>query len=206
MPAGHRHRITARPLPPDVLEKLRKACRVTSQKAVAERIQVCPMTMTNALRGLKVSERLYPRFKDWLELWEQMYREQVENEARAMILRLVSQRPTCDACPVVTYDDAKRFYLVHVMIEREANAAVTFEEVRRHMNSRGWYDATHKPGFFKRCKDCEESLMFPWAERLLVEDVTDFMLTDPRCEAAFSVDILKETLKDEWPSRSQSGS
>jgi hypothetical protein len=81
-------------------------------------------------------------------------------------------RPTCDQ------DERRPFYASL----REPNGPEGFE-----------LDPNFA-GYRKRCPACATGKLYPWADKLDPERVRAFMETDPRCESAWPLSILEETL------------
>lgn len=117
-------------------------------------------------------------------------------DARQLIERMKLARIECyDDCTRVGYHAAAGAFIYthggwtadHVMHDVEA--------VHVWMRNQGFVQATHQAGFLKRCATCASTPMFPWADKLTAERVLEFVLTDPRCEQAFELSILEDTLR-----------
>jgi hypothetical protein len=76
-----------------------------------------------------------------------------------------------------------------------SNQLLQTEQVDAWMLKQGFERVEYKLGYMKRCATCAADRMFPWADKLDPQRVLDFVLTDPRCEQAFELSILEDTLK-----------
>jgi hypothetical protein len=98
-----------------------------------------------------------------------------ERVTQDCIERMKVARPTCDRCDVISYslgDDA-------------------VEDYRRA----GWEDLPHRAGLVARCPECQSGKLFPWADKLDVKRVAHMLEHDARCQSAFELKILEETLE-----------
>lgn len=113
-------------------------------------------------------------------------------EAKDVIDRMISARPTCDRCTTVGYIAACGAYsCAHGWCQ-----TVDHREVSKWMLEQHNFDeAADFAGYLRRCSTCATSKKFPWAEKLdpvLVQRMVD---TDPRCAVTFELKILEETLE-----------
>jgi len=93
-------------------------------------------------------------------------------DAQAVIDRMKSARPTCDK------DETIPFYA----------------SLREPDGPPGFEPDPNFAGYRKRCDACANGRLFPWADKLDPERVRAFMETDPRCQSAFELSILEETI------------
>lgn len=116
-------------------------------------------------------------------------------DAKQLIERMKLARIECyDTCLRVGYQAASGAF---VYTHGGWTAEHVFHDVvavHDWMKAQGFEQATHHAGFLKRCPTCASTPMFPWADQLDPQRVLDFVLTDPRCEQAFELSILEETV------------
>lgn len=111
-------------------------------------------------------------------------------DAKAVIERMKAARPTCPDCKTVSISCMHGAWSYKNdwtdWLEREKYDAFVAEQ--------GFEAMPHAAGYVRRCAECASGKMFPWADRLDAEKVAVFMSGDPRCEHAFALSILEETL------------
>jgi hypothetical protein len=105
------------------------------------------------------------------------------------IERMKRARPTCDKCATIGFTSA-----FDMRDSFRPGCAIN-----PYMESNGYELMTDSAGYVKRCAACASGKLFPWADKLDPERVRAFMETDARCQFTFSLDILKETLRDDIP-------
>lgn len=75
------------------------------------------------------------------------------------------------------------------------NEFLVQEQVDAWMKTLGFERVQYAESYLKRCPQCASVRMFPWSDKLSPEAVLQFVLTDPRCEQAFELSILEDTLQ-----------
>lgn len=93
--------------------------------------------------------------------------------ARELIERMKTVRPTCDKCETRPF----------VASLKEPDGPPGFEPM------------AHFAGYVKRCDACATRRTFPWADKLDVDRVAHMLDRDARCQHAFPLAILEETLQ-----------
>lgn len=112
------------------------------------------------------------------------------HQAAHLIQRMRMARPTCDGCETASYAWAR--HLMQLGMNEE-------DTPREFMYARGYEEAPHRAGYVKRCDTCANGRLFPWADKLDAERVADFLEHDVRCQSAFELAILEETLQGKEP-------
>lgn len=116
-------------------------------------------------------------------------------DAKQLIERMKLARVTCfDRCITVGYQQASGAY-AFTKHGKFTDELIEMPAVTAWMKKYGFELASDRPGYLGRCRECEVTPMFPWADKLSPEAVLQFVLTDPRCEQAFELSILEDTLK-----------
>lgn len=99
-------------------------------------------------------------------------------DARAIIERMKSARPTCASCDVIRYDVL--LHLVHgvpaAIVDRDGLTEDVGEVLRRHLDEE-WEPSPFNASYFRRCATCREARAYPWASRLDAERVLAHMKT-----------------------------
>jgi len=117
-------------------------------------------------------------------------------DAKQLIERMKLARIECyDTCIRVGYQAASGAF---VYTHGGWTAEHVFHDVvavHDWMKTQKFEQATHQAGFLKRCPACAATPMFPWADKLDPQRVLNFVLVDPRCESAFELSILEDTLR-----------
>lgn len=116
-------------------------------------------------------------------------------DAKQLIERMKVAKSRCyDKCFTRSYNDVQgAFEYTHGGFG--SNEFVDIEAVYAWAKKLGFEQNPDGPGFLMRCRDCAPKLLFPWADKLDPQRVLDFVLTDPRCDAAFELAILEDTLR-----------
>lgn len=99
------------------------------------------------------------------------------------IERMKAARPWCNACRTMSYLEAMK------LCDTEY-----WPVMRRDMKAAGYEELTDRAGWGMRCDACATGELYPWADKLDPQRVLEFVNTDTRCQSAFALDILKETL------------
>lgn len=97
------------------------------------------------------------------------------DEAKALIERMKTVRPTCEKC------------------ERRAYAQGTLDKpLADGLLATGWEHESEYAGWMRRCADCRAGRAFPWADKLTPQGIVDFVAKEPwRDERAWNLDDLK---------------
>jgi len=99
-------------------------------------------------------------------------------EARELVDRMINTPRTCEHCPRVSVED------IQTRVAELGTAAVLEE---------GWKPCPNNAAWFTQCSECAGKEMYPWAKRLDVERVHQFLLENP--DDVFSVAELGYLVK-----------
>jgi hypothetical protein len=106
--------------------------------------------------------------------------EEYMEQARETIERMLTIRPTCERCSVLSGAQA------------EGVVGSSYSPVvRQRMEEEGYEPRPHIGGFLKRCDDCRKSWKYPWAAQLHPDRVAAYIEAHPH---AFLLDELRSTL------------
>lgn len=118
------------------------------------------------------------------------------DDAKALIERMKPLRARCyDKCFTRSYQALEGAW-EHTHGGFGSEEFVDIQAVYAWARKLGFEQSPDHAGFLHRCPDCANTPMFPWADRLDPQRVLDFVLTDPRCEHAFELAVLEETLRE----------
>lgn len=101
-------------------------------------------------------------------------------DAKALIERMKTTRPTCHCCAALAYDD------VYEKTRRPDYLSASAE-----LQAAGWEEDPLHAALFLRCNTCRNTFSYPWAAQLDAESVLDFMLNE---KYVFEVSKLESLL------------